>query len=90
MEEISKLRLEVEKIKRRNAHVETDKAWEASWARRSLLALFTYIAIAIYLQIIQIPDPWLNAVVPSVGFMLSTLTLSFFKQQWIKYMYKRK
>ncbi len=75
-------------IKKRNAKVETDKAWETSKTRRVLLAVFTYLAIALYLSAIKITRPWLNAIVPAIGFMLSTLTLPFFKKIWIKYIKK--
>lgn len=79
----------LEKIEDRNKRVEGDKAWELSITRRILLILFTYLAIGIYLYIINIPDPWLNAIVPAVAFMLSTLTLPFFKKIWIKYFYRK-
>jgi hypothetical protein len=71
-------------IEERNARVETDKAWETSWTRRGLLMLFTYLAIGIYLWAIGINKPWLNAIVPAVGFMLSTLTLPIFKKVWLR------
>lgn len=74
----------IQKIEERNQKVEVDKAWETSWTRRGLLALFTYLAIGIYMWAIEIERPWLNAVVPTVGFMLSTLTMPFFKKMWIK------
>ncbi|MBI2622507.1 MAG: hypothetical protein HYW64_00195 [Candidatus Levybacteria bacterium] len=45
-------------------------------------------AIGFYLSAIQIKEPWLNAIVPSFGFLLSTLTLPFFKNLWKKYFYK--
>jgi len=54
-----------------------------------LLTTFTYLAIAIYLEIINIPRPWLNAIVPAVAFMLSTLTLPLFKKVWMKYINKK-
>ncbi len=73
----------VEKIEERNVRVESDKAWETSWTRRALLAFFTYLAIGIYLWAIDIPRPWLNSIVPSVGFMISTLTMPWFKRKWI-------
>lgn len=85
----SKLEKEIAKIKERNVKVETDKAWETSYTRRILLTTFTYLAIGLYLNAIRIPDAWLNAVVPAVGFMLSTLTIPFFKRLWIKYSYKK-
>jgi len=46
------------------------------------------LAIGFYLQAIKIDRPWLNAIVPSIGFLLSTLTLPFFKEVWKKWIYK--
>lgn len=79
----------IEKIELRNKKVETDKAWETSWTRKILLAIFTYLAIALYLKFIVKIEPWFNAIVPSIGFLLSTLTLPFFKTLWGKYIYKK-
>jgi hypothetical protein len=72
------------KIEDRNARVEIDKAWETSWTRRGLLIVFTYLAIGIYMWAIGVVNPWLNAIVPAVGFLLSTLTMPFFKRVWLK------
>ena len=77
-------------IEERNRRVESDKAWETSYTRRALLVLFTYLAIGFYLQAIDIPRPWLNAIVPAVAFMLSTLTLPFFRRMWLRHVYKNK
>lgn len=74
-------------IEERNVKVELDKAWETSWARRSLVALFTYLAIGLYLRAILVDRPWINAIVPAVGFMISTLTMPFFKKVWIRKRY---
>ena len=71
-------------IEERNRKVEADKAWETSYSRRILLTIFTYIAMGFYLQVISAPNPWLNAIVPAVAFMLSTLTLPSFKSLWLK------
>jgi len=78
------LEKDIEEIKQRNKRVEIDKAWETSIARKIILILVTYISIGLYMVAIGVELPWLNAVVPSVGFFLSTLTLSFFKNFWIK------
>ena len=86
MATIENLEKEIKLIKDRNKKVETDKAWEISWTRRLLLALFTYLAISIYMSAISLPDSWLNAIVPSIAFLLSTLTLPFFKKLWQKYL----
>ena len=74
----------IRRIEERNESVEADKAWETSWARRTLLALFTYLALGLYLWAIAVPKPWVNAIVPAAGFMISTLTLPFFKKRWLK------
>lgn len=79
----------VSEIEKRNQKVELDKAWETSYVRRLLLMVFTYLAISLYLKFIVGIDPWLNAIVPSIGFLLSTLTLPFFKDLWKKYFYRK-
>ncbi|MCL5410489.1 MAG: hypothetical protein M1324_01390 [Patescibacteria group bacterium] len=84
MDEIEQIKKEIEQIKKRNLSVEADKAWETSWARRILISIFTYLAISLYMWSISINQPWLNAIVPTVGFLLSTLTLPFFKNIWAK------
>lgn len=89
MASLEQLEKEIEEIKERNRRVESDKAWELSVMRIILLMLFTYLAIGIYLRAINIPRPWLNAVVPSVAFMLSTLTLPFFKKLWLRHIHKK-
>ncbi len=73
----------ISKIEQRNIRVEADKAWETSWTRRFFIALFTYLVISLYMSVIGIESPWLNAIVPTVGFLLSTLTLSFIKKIWV-------
>ncbi len=74
----------VNQLEARNKRVELDKAWETSWTRRLLLTLFTYLALGLYLWAIDIPRPWLNSIVPAVGFMISTLTMPWIKQKWIE------
>ena len=78
----------LDKIEQRNKKVETDKAWEASSTRKIILIIFTYLAVGLYLNAIRISNPWINAIVPSLGFLLSTLTLPFIKNWWIKNIYK--
>ncbi len=83
MKPSNSLEKRVVEIEERNKRVETDKAWETSWVRRGLLVAFTYLSVGLYLRVIAIPNPWLNAIVPSLGFLLSTLSLPFFKQWWM-------
>lgn len=72
-------------IEERNRKVEGDKAWETSLTRRFLLIIFTYLAVSVYLRFINVPNPWLNGIVPAAAFMISTLTMPFFKRLWLKY-----
>ena len=83
------MKKEIELIKERNRRVETDKSWETSKTRKIIITLMTYIVIVIFLLIINIPNPWLTALVPTLGYALSTLTLPIFKEWWIKSIYKK-
>lgn len=89
MNAYEKLEKRINNIENRNQRVEQDKAWETSYTRRILLVIFTYSAVATYLHFVVHIDPWINAIVPSLGFLLSTLTLSFLKKLWGKYIYKK-
>jgi polyferredoxin len=80
---------DIEQIKERNKRVEADKSWETSKTRRIIIALMTYIIIVVFLWSIESPNPWFNAIVPTIGFILSTLTLPFFKRFWLKHIYKK-
>ena len=72
----------VEAIEKRNARVELDKAWEISWTRRISIGLLTYAVILVYLIIIDDDKPFINAAVPIVGFLLSTLVLHQVRNIW--------
>lgn len=88
MNKIQEIEQRIQLIEKRNRRVEIEKAWSDSWTRKILVAIFTYLSIALYFQYILEINPWLNAIVPTVGFLLSTLTFSFFKGLWSKYIYK--
>tara|TARA_Y100000310_G_C20652882_1_gene800411 strand:- start:56 stop:304 length:249 start_codon:yes stop_codon:yes gene_type:complete len=74
---------EIDAIKERNKRVEIDKAWEVSKTRKIIILIMTYIIILIFLILINAPYPYLNALVPTIGFFLSTLTLPIFKKIWV-------
>ena len=84
MDKIEQLEREIKEIKMRNAKVEQDKAWETSLARKIMIAVSTYILIGIYMTILGIAKPWFNAIIPTLGFVLSTLTISWAKEIWVK------
>lgn len=83
------LEQKINKIESRNKKVESDKAWEISFSRKLVIFILTYLAISIFLWAIKIEKPFLNAIVPAIAFMLSTLTMPYFKKAWIKYIYKK-
>ncbi len=73
---------QIQAIQERNKRVEADKAWETSKTRKAIIAIMTYIIIVIFLNLIKAPYPYLNALIPTAGFLLSTLTLRYCKKIW--------
>lgn len=71
-------------IENRNKRVERDKDWEKSWTRRSLLAVLTYIVVVVYSWWIGGAHPFIQALVPVFGYVISTLTISVAKRRWEK------
>jgi len=84
MPTLSNLQKRIETIEKRNAQVEKDKAWEVSVFRKVVLMIFTYLSIGLYMYAIDIAKPWLNAIIPTIGYYLSTLTLPFIKSVWLR------
>jgi hypothetical protein len=71
-------------IEERNARVSADKAWETSWLRRGLIAGITYICAVILLNILGHDGAWKHALVPVMGYLLSTFSLPPIKKMWIE------
>lgn len=84
MNEIEQIKKEIDEIKERNKRVEKDKAWETSATRRLLVAVLTYAVVVIFFVFAKLPNPFVNAIVPTLGFLLSTLSVSFAKKLWMK------
>ncbi len=80
---------EILQIKERNARVETEKSWETSKTRRTIIGVSIYLVAVFLFYNIKTPNPWLDALVPSVAYVISTLTLPFFKEWWLKNLYKK-
>ncbi len=86
---IEDLEKRIERIELRNGNVEANKAWETSISRKIVLVLMTYLVIALTLLSIHHQDPWINALIPAIGFFLSTLSLPLIKKYWIKHVYHK-
>ena len=79
----------IAKIEARNRKVEGDKAWEISATRKIAIAICTYFIIGLFLFVVKVQRPWLSAFVPTLGFVLSTLTLPIIKRIWIEKIWKK-
>ncbi|MFA5763673.1 MAG: hypothetical protein WC915_02585 [archaeon] len=80
---------EIKELKKRNMRVETDKAWETSITRKIIIAIITYLTIVSFFIVANLPNPFVNAIVPTIGFLLSTLGIGVFKNIWVKKIYKK-
>ncbi len=83
-ERLQKLETEIEHVKVRNQRVELDKAWERSHFRVFSICLLTYVVAVVFLIIIKNENPFVNALVPALGFYLSTQSLPMIKKWWIE------
>lgn len=81
---IEELEEKIKEIEKRNKRVEKDKAWETSILRKILIILLTYVFALLYLKIADTTNPYFGAVVPCVGFYLSTQSLKIVKKYWLK------
>ena len=84
MEKTELLEKELEAVKERNKRVEADKAWETSGFRIGMICVITYLTASAVLFLIGMKDFYLGALVPVVGFFLSTLSLPAVKEWWIR------
>ncbi len=71
-------------IHSRNKRVEAEKAWETSLTRRACIVLVTYTTATLFLWLIEDANPPLHALVPTGGYLLSTLSLPWIKKQWMR------
>lgn len=83
-EKIKELEQRIIEIENRNKRVELDKAWETSLLRKILIIIMTYIFAVLYLTVADNSNPFFGAVVPCVGFYLSTQSIKIIKNKWIR------
>lgn len=72
----------IKALEERNRRVERDKAWETSLTRRLAITLLTYSTVCFYLLLIDSERPFITAVVPALGYYLSTLVIKSIRSLW--------
>lgn len=82
-DKVAALEKRVDKIEERNRRVEGDKAWELSKTRSAFIAISTYLLIYIFMKLINDDHPFLNALVASIGYIVSNSTYGFIKKWWL-------
>jgi hypothetical protein len=83
-ERLERLESAIRTVELRNARVEADKAWETSRFRKLTIAAMTYVAVGAFLVSMKVAHPELHALVPTAGYLLSTLSLPWIKRWWIR------
>lgn len=73
----------VQKIEERNERVQAEKAWETSTFRISTIIVATYVIASGTLFFIGNSNPFRNALIPTLGYFLSTQSMPFVKKWWI-------
>ncbi|HIK43440.1 MAG TPA: hypothetical protein IGR64_00990 [Leptolyngbyaceae cyanobacterium M65_K2018_010] len=89
LERVRALEGAVEELRDRNRRVEREKAWETSLTRRMLLVVLTYGITALVFWKIAVPSPLSDALIPSTGYIISTLTVPWAKQAWLARRYQQ-
>ena len=82
-ERLESLEKVVKQIQDRNTKVELEKAWETSFTRRSAILVITYLVAATVMYLIGVDRFMLNAIIPVLGFWLSTFSVSTLKKCWL-------
>lgn len=82
--ENAEIKKKIDDLEKRNVRVDQNKKWETSWTRRITIGFLTYITILVYLLAINNDSPYKNALVPLVGYILSTLVLNKVRILWEK------
>jgi hypothetical protein len=69
--------------------VEAEKAWETSLVRKLAIAVLTYGLVVLFFYAAGLPKPLVNAIVPTLGYLLSTLSLGWLKKLWLNHQSKK-
>lgn len=76
--------LRIAEIEDRNRRVELEKAWETSLTRKLSIFLLTYVVMSLIFWTLGSAAYFRDAIIPTTGYFLSTLSLPLVKAVWIK------
>ena len=80
--ELAELDRRISTIEARNQRVELEKAWEVSLTRKVSILTLTYLVMILVFWSLENKRCALNALVPTLGFFLSTVSLPMVKAWW--------
>ncbi len=72
-------------LENRNRIVDAHKRWETSWFRRLCIATIAYIVAYAWMTSIGVEVAFLSACIPTGGYLLSTLSLTYARRVWSRY-----
>ena len=70
-------------IEERNSFVTFQKRWETSALRRILIAALTLFFAGIAFSALGSPRPFMDALIPVTGFVVSTFSIPWIRERWI-------
>lgn len=77
IDRISDLEKRIDLLESRNKIVDDNKKWETSKVRHFIVAILTYGCMVLLFVTIGSQNYFIDAIVPTLGFLLSTLSLDF-------------
>lgn len=76
---------QIEQISARNSRVESEKSWEISKFRIFSICILTWIVISIVFWLINVNNYFMNALIPTIAFYISSQSLPLLKRIWVKH-----
>ena len=83
LERVARLEEAAAAIRSRNRRVELEKAWEQSRTRTVAIVALTYAVMCLIFYSLGTESVFSNAVIPTMGYFLSTQSLPILKRRWI-------
>lgn len=83
-ERVSHLEETVERIRLSGKYSNLQKNWENSRIRVITVAVSMYVLTLTFMLILQVQNPIVSALLPTVGYMLSTNSIPLVRRIWVR------